>query len=144
MELLQSIIGYRCGQMVVELLQRGLRPSDILTRQAFDNAIAGVAASGGSTNGVLHLLAMARRASVDFTLDDLDELGRTLVAQDAAHHDESHRRRGRQRLALAVHQRIATLLLPDRDRSPFDQLDRQLVRDRHVPVRSVARASRSK
>ena len=46
-------VGYRCGQLVVELLKRGLRPSDILTRQAFENAIVGVAASGGSTQWCL-------------------------------------------------------------------------------------------
>src|SRR5919109_4606242 len=65
-------VGYRCGQLVVELLTRGLRPSDILTRQAFENAIAGIAASGGSTNGVLHLLAMAREVGVPLTIEDFD------------------------------------------------------------------------
>ena len=65
-------VGYRCGQLVVELLKRGLRPSDILTRQAFENAIIGVAASGGSTNGVLHLLAMAREAGIPLTIEDFD------------------------------------------------------------------------
>jgi dihydroxy-acid dehydratase len=65
-------VGYRCGQLVVELLRRGLRPSDILTRQAFENAIAGIAASGGSTNGVLHLLAMAREVGIPLTIDDFD------------------------------------------------------------------------
>jgi dihydroxy-acid dehydratase len=65
-------VGYRCGQLVMELLQRGLRPSDILTRQAFDNAIAGIAASGGSTNGVLHLLAMARELGIPLSIDDFD------------------------------------------------------------------------
>jgi dihydroxy-acid dehydratase len=65
-------IGYRCGQLVMDLLRRGLRPSDILTRQAFENAIAGVAASGGSTNGVLHLLAMAREAGIPLTIEDFD------------------------------------------------------------------------
>jgi dihydroxy-acid dehydratase len=65
-------VGYRCGQLVMELLTRGIRPSDILTRQAFDNAIVGIAASGGSTNGVLHLLAMAREVGVPLTIDDFD------------------------------------------------------------------------
>jgi dihydroxy-acid dehydratase len=65
-------VGYRCGQLVMDLLGRGLRPSDILTRQAFDNAIAGIAASGGSTNGVLHLLAMAREAGIPLTIEDFD------------------------------------------------------------------------
>jgi dihydroxy-acid dehydratase len=67
-------VGYRCGQLVMELLQRGTRPSDILTRQAFENAIVGIAASGGSTNGVLHLLAMAREVGVPLTIEDFDVL----------------------------------------------------------------------
>jgi dihydroxy-acid dehydratase len=65
-------VGYRCGQLVMELLRLGIRPSDILTRQAFENAIVGIAASGGSTNGVLHLLAMAREAGIPLTVDDFD------------------------------------------------------------------------
>ncbi|HXH11435.1 MAG TPA: dihydroxy-acid dehydratase [Alphaproteobacteria bacterium] len=65
-------VGYRCGELVMELLKRGIRPSDILTRQAFENAIAGIAASGGSTNGVLHLLAMAREAGIPLTIEDFD------------------------------------------------------------------------
>ena len=65
-------IGYRCGQLIMDLLQRGIRPSDILTRQAFENAMAGIMASGGSTNGVLHLLAMAREAGIPLTIDDFD------------------------------------------------------------------------
>jgi dihydroxy-acid dehydratase len=67
-------VGHRCGQLVMELLKRGIRPSDILTRQAFENAIAGVAASGGSTNGVLHLLAMAREAGIPLTIEDFDAI----------------------------------------------------------------------
>ena len=54
----------------MDLLRRGIRPSDILTREAFENAIAGVAATGGSTNAVLHLLAMAREAGVPLAIDD--------------------------------------------------------------------------
>jgi dihydroxy-acid dehydratase len=65
-------VGYRCGQLIMELLKHGIRPSDILTRQAFDNAIAGIAASGGSTNGVLHLLAMAREVGIALSIDDFD------------------------------------------------------------------------
>jgi dihydroxy-acid dehydratase len=63
---------YRCGELVVKQLQEGLRPSRILTRLAFENAIAGVAATGGSTNAVLHLLAMAREAGVPLSIDDFD------------------------------------------------------------------------
>src|SRR5438552_396295 len=58
----------------MDLLRRGLTPRDILTRQAFENAIAGVAATGGSTNAVLHLLAMAREADVPLTIDDFDQI----------------------------------------------------------------------
>lgn len=67
-------VGNRCGQLVMELLRRGIRPSDILTQQAFENAIAGVAATGGSTNAVLHLLAIAREAGVPLTIDDFDRI----------------------------------------------------------------------
>ncbi|MGH9838595.1 MAG: dihydroxy-acid dehydratase [Blastocatellia bacterium] len=62
------------GRYVVDLLRRGTRPSDILTRQTFENAIAGVAATGGSTNAVLHLLAMAREAGVPLNIDDFDTI----------------------------------------------------------------------
>ncbi len=51
---------FRCGEIVMNLLKKGIRPSDVLTRAAFENAIAGVAATSGSTNSVLHLLAIAR------------------------------------------------------------------------------------
>lgn len=72
----KDAVGFRCGQLVVDLLQRGLGPSQILTRQAFENAIAGVAATGGSTNAVLHLTAMAREAGVPLCLDDFDAISR--------------------------------------------------------------------
>jgi dihydroxy-acid dehydratase len=61
---------FDCGQVVMNLLQAGIKPRDILTREAFENAIASVAASGGSTNAVLHLLAMAREAAVPLEIDD--------------------------------------------------------------------------
>src|SRR6266699_2324346 len=60
----------------MELLKRVVRPSDILTRKAFENAIASVAATGGSTNSVLHLLAMAREAEVPLTIDDFDAISK--------------------------------------------------------------------
>jgi len=65
-------IAFRTGEMVMDVLKRNLRPRDILTRKAFENAIASVAASGGSTNSVLHLLALAREAGVPLTIDDFD------------------------------------------------------------------------
>lgn len=64
------------GKYAVDLLRRGVRPKDILTRKSFENAIAGVAATGGSTNAVLHLLAMAREAGVDLKIEDFDEISK--------------------------------------------------------------------
>ncbi len=65
----------RAGAAVVELIRRGIRPSDILTREAFENAITVVIAVGGSTNAVLHLLAMAYEAGVALELDDFTRIG---------------------------------------------------------------------
>jgi len=62
------------GRLVVDVLRRGLRPSAIITRQGIENAIAAVAASGGSTNGVLHLLALAREAGVPLEIDDFQRI----------------------------------------------------------------------
>lgn len=66
----------RSGRAVVELIRRGITPSDILTLEAFENAIAVVMAFGGSTNAVLHLLAIAHEAKVALSLDDFDRVGR--------------------------------------------------------------------
>jgi dihydroxy-acid dehydratase len=62
------------GAQIVELIRRGLTPRAILTRRAFENAIAAVAATGGSTNAVLHLLAIAREAGVDLDLETFDRI----------------------------------------------------------------------
>jgi dihydroxy-acid dehydratase len=67
-------VAYAAGRLVVDVLRRGLRPSDIVTKQALENAVAAVACSGGSTNGVLHLLAIAREIGVDLTIDDFDRI----------------------------------------------------------------------
>ncbi|HEV2491511.1 MAG TPA: dihydroxy-acid dehydratase [Terriglobia bacterium] len=76
-------IAYATGQMVMDLLERGARPKDVLTRAAFENAIASVAATGGSTNSVLHLLAMAREAGVPLSIDDFDRVSaRTPIIAD--------------------------------------------------------------
>lgn len=69
-------IGRRAGELIMDLLRRDVRPRDILTRQAFENAIAGVAATGGSTNAVLHLIALAREIGVDLDIDDFDVISR--------------------------------------------------------------------
>jgi len=72
MDPLKDEISYRTGEMVMDLLRRGVRPREIMTRQAFENAIASVATTGGSTNSVLHLLAMAREAGVTLAIEDFD------------------------------------------------------------------------
>jgi dihydroxy-acid dehydratase len=68
-------VAEQAGRLAMELLRRGLLPRQIVTRGALDNAIAGVNATGGSTNAVLHLLAIAREAGVPLTIDDFDPIG---------------------------------------------------------------------
>jgi dihydroxy-acid dehydratase len=65
---------YRAGTLVMDLLRKGITPSKILTRQSFENAILSVVATGGSTNAVLHLLAMAKDAGVELRLDDFGDI----------------------------------------------------------------------
>ncbi len=67
-------VAFAAGELVVDVLRRGLRPSDIITREGLENAIAAVATSGGSTNGVLHLLALAHEAGVELSIDDFDRI----------------------------------------------------------------------
>ena len=67
-------VAFRCGELIMNLLQRGVKAKDVLTREAFENAIAGVAASGGSTNSVLHLLAIAREAGIQLAIDDFQKV----------------------------------------------------------------------
>jgi dihydroxy-acid dehydratase len=67
-------VGMQCGELVMDILRRGVRPRDIFTREAIDNAIAGVATTGGSTNAVLHLMAMAHEAGVPLDMDHFDEV----------------------------------------------------------------------
>jgi dihydroxy-acid dehydratase len=67
-------VAYECGRLIVEAVKRDLRPRTICTREAFENAIASVAASGGSTNAVLHLLAMAHDAGVPLEIDDFQAI----------------------------------------------------------------------
>jgi dihydroxy-acid dehydratase len=76
-------VSAEAGRLVMDLLSLGLKPSDILTRESFENAIAAVAATGGSTNAVLHLLALAREANVPLGIDDFDRVsGRTPIIAD--------------------------------------------------------------
>lgn len=67
-------VAFRCGQVILDAVKAGRRARDVATRQAFENAIASVAATGGSTNAVLHLLAMARDADVDLKIDDFQAI----------------------------------------------------------------------
>jgi dihydroxy-acid dehydratase len=67
-------VAYEAGRLVVDVLRRGLFPRDIITKPALENAIAAVAASGGSTNAVLHLLAVARETGVELSIDDFDRI----------------------------------------------------------------------
>ncbi len=67
-------IAYETGRAIVRILEMGIRPRDIMTKEAFENAIAVAAAMGGSTNLVLHLLAIAYEAGVDLTIDDFERV----------------------------------------------------------------------
>ncbi|MEQ1558242.1 MAG: dihydroxy-acid dehydratase [Methyloglobulus sp.] len=68
----------RAGAAVMELIKKGIKPSDIMTKAAFENAITVVIALGGSTNAVLHILAMANASNVDITLDDFTRIGKNV------------------------------------------------------------------
>jgi dihydroxy-acid dehydratase len=70
----KSDVAHNAGMLVMDLLRRGLRPRQILSRPALENAIAAVAATGGSTNAVLHLLAIARESGVPLDVDDFDRI----------------------------------------------------------------------
>ena len=72
-------LAYASGQAVVALVEAGIRPRQILTRQAFENAIAVTNALGGSTNAVLHLMAIANEARVELDLDDFNKVGRRVA-----------------------------------------------------------------
>jgi dihydroxy-acid dehydratase len=79
----KETVAQRCGLVAMRLLRDGLRPLDILTPKAFENAIASVAATSGSTNAVLHLLAIAREAGVPLEIDDFQRVSeRTPILAD--------------------------------------------------------------
>jgi len=67
-------VAFRTGQLIMDVLARGQRPRDIITKESLENAIAAVAMSGGSTNGVLHLLAVANEAGIELDIDDFDRI----------------------------------------------------------------------
>ena len=82
---------YESGEAVVELLRKGIRPRQIMTKAAFENAIAVVMALGGSTNAVLHLLAIANEAQIDLQLDDFNRIAaRTPHLADTKPHGKFH------------------------------------------------------
>jgi dihydroxy-acid dehydratase len=70
-------VAFEVGRAAVDVLRRNIRPRDIITRASLENAITSVLTSGGSTNGVLHLLAIAREAGVQLDIDDFDRLSRS-------------------------------------------------------------------
>ena len=70
----KDAVAYDCGKLVMDVLKRGQTARAIITRQAIENAITGVCASGGSTNAVLHLLAIAHEAGVPLAIDDFDRI----------------------------------------------------------------------
>ena len=98
-----------CGRLVMQLVRDDVRPSQIVTREAIENAAASVAATGGSTNGVLHLLAIARELGIPFSIDEFDAIAaRTpIVAEPEAgravrrHRHVRRRRRGARRARAA-------------------------------------------
>jgi len=67
-------VAFQAGELIMDVLKRGMRPRDILTRASFENGIACAAATGGSTNVVLHLLAIAREAGIELDIDDFDRV----------------------------------------------------------------------
>lgn len=69
-------VAFECGKMVMDLVKQNLRPRQIITRKSLENAIAAFATTGGSTNAVLHLLAIARESGVKLSIDDFDKINR--------------------------------------------------------------------
>ncbi len=70
----KPVVAEEAGRLLMDVLRRGLRPSHYITRQSFENAIAAIACSGGSTNGVLHLLALAAEMGIELSIDDFHEI----------------------------------------------------------------------
>ena len=65
---------YEIGRLAVQLVRDNVTPRSLVTKESFENAVASVAATGGSTNGVLHLVAIARDFGIDFTIDDFERI----------------------------------------------------------------------
>jgi dihydroxy-acid dehydratase len=100
-------VAYEAGKLAVDVLRRGLLPSDIITRESLENAIAAITSSGGSTNGVLHLLAVAREAGIELSIDDFDRISeRTPLLCDL--------KPGGQYVAVDLHEAGGVAVLVDR------------------------------
>jgi dihydroxy-acid dehydratase len=69
-------VAFRAGQLMLKVMESGIRPSDLITRQSLENAIATAAATAGSTNSILHTLAFAREAGIEFTIDDIEAISK--------------------------------------------------------------------
>jgi dihydroxy-acid dehydratase len=69
-------VAYRSGELILQMIEMDMRPSKVITRKSLENAIASVATTGGSTNGVLHTLAFAREAGIPFTLEDIEHISK--------------------------------------------------------------------
>lgn len=76
MDAAKDDVARKAGELILHMIENDIRPSKIVTRQALENAIASVAATGGSTNGVLHHLAYAREAGIPFTIDDIEAISK--------------------------------------------------------------------
>ncbi|MDE2775158.1 MAG: dihydroxy-acid dehydratase [Chloroflexota bacterium] len=72
----KETVAYHAGEMMLDILERNIRPSDLVTRRSLENSLAASAATAGSTNSILHCLAFAREAGIDFTLDDIEAISR--------------------------------------------------------------------
>ncbi len=72
----KSAVSYNAGALMLDILQRDIRPSQLVTRRSLENSLAASAATAGSTNSILHCLAFAREAGVDFSLDDIEAISR--------------------------------------------------------------------
>ena len=108
-------LSHDTGRLIVEMVEQNRRPSDIMTKESFFNAIIAVAAVGGSTNSVVHLLAIAGRLGVDLTLDDFDNIGAgvpvmaNLQPSGTFLMDDLHRAGG----LLALLSQVSDLLYPE-------------------------------
>ena len=125
---------YEAGRLAVQLVRDNVTPRSLVTRESFENAVASVAATGGSTNGVLHLVAIARDFGIDFTIDDFERISaKTPIIADMKPWGRWHandmykRRRRRARRPRAEEGRAAARGRPH-GRRPDDRRDRRLGR----------------